>query len=113
MSLRSLRSGTLAALAFAVAATAHADPPKNLKVLPPTLTKDELKRTMREQAKALDVDCDYCHDMPDMASDKLDKKLIAREMMKMTIEINSRWLKGKPKHPVTCATCHRGKAIPE
>ena len=35
------------------------------------MTKDELKPIMRAQTKALGVECDFCHDVPDMASDKL------------------------------------------
>jgi nitrate/TMAO reductase-like tetraheme cytochrome c subunit len=84
---------------------------KNLQVLPKTTTKEQVKAIMKAQAKALDVECDHCHDVPDMASDANAKKKIAREMMKMTAEINNRWLKGI-KQPVTCGTCHRGKAEP-
>src|SRR4051794_34984815 len=67
---------------------------KNLQVLPKSISKDELKSYMKAQAKALGVECDYCHDVPDMASDKNEKKLIARKMIQMTNEINDKWLKG-------------------
>jgi hypothetical protein len=100
------------------ALTAGADPLKNLQVLPKDSTKDQVKQIMRAQAKALDVECDYCHDVPDMASDANPNKKIAREMMKMTIEINGRLkgmkdLKDVEKHTVTCNTCHRGAAEPK
>jgi photosynthetic reaction center cytochrome c subunit len=62
-------------------------------------------------ADALDVDCDYCHDMDDMSKDS-EKKTVARQMMRMTNEINNRHLKGS-SNKVTCMTCHRGKAEPD
>lgn len=94
---------------------AWADGFKNLQVLPPTTTKEQIKEIMKAQSKALGVDCDECHEVPDMASDKLEMKKIAREMMKMQQEINNRWLKGmkiEEKHKVTCGTCHRGQESP-
>jgi hypothetical protein len=98
-----------------VALGARADGLKNLQVIPKTASKDEVKQVMRAQAKALGVECDYCHDVPDMASDANPKKKVAREMMKMTFEINGRWLKWLEKaaeNQVTCNTCHRGKEKP-
>ena len=88
---------------------------KNLQVLPKTMSKDELKTYMKAQSKALGVECDYCHDVPDMASDKNDKKLIARKMIQMTNEVNDKWLKGikdADKNKVTCGTCHQGHELP-
>src|SRR5207237_5948733 len=88
---------------------------KNLQVLPKNITKDEIKQIMRAQAKALDVECDHCHDVPDMASDKNPNKKLARQMMQMTAEINAKWLKGMKdaeKNQVTCGTCHRGHETP-
>jgi hypothetical protein len=88
---------------------------KNLQVLPKSITKEQIKEIMKAQAKALDVECDYCHDVPDMASDTKAEKKTARQMMKMTAEINDKWLKGMKdaeKNRVTCGTCHRGKSTP-
>src|SRR5262245_36965662 len=67
---------------------------KNVQVLPKTISKDDLKALMKAQSKALGVECDYCHDVPDMASDKNEKKQIARKMMQMQNEINDKWIKG-------------------
>lgn len=70
---------------------------------------------MKAQSKALGVECDFCHDVPDMASDKNDKKLVARKMIQMTNDINDKWLKGMKdadKNKVTCATCHQGHETP-
>lgn len=97
---------------------AHADAPapggKNLQVLPKTLTKDQIKAVMKAQTKALGVECDHCHDVPDMASDKNEHKKIARDMMRLTDELNSKWFSGKVgKATITCNTCHRGKEKPE
>jgi hypothetical protein len=88
---------------------------KNLQILPKTISKDDLKGIMKGQAKALGVECDYCHDVPDMASDKNDKKNIGRKMLAMNIELNDKYiktLKGGDKHLVTCGTCHQGKTSP-
>jgi hypothetical protein len=98
-----------------VGGTSAADGLKNLQVLPKTISKDELKGVMRAQSKALGVECDHCHAVPDMASDDNANKKIARQMMKMTQEINERWLKGMKdaeKNAVTCGTCHRGRESP-
>lgn len=84
---------------------------KNLQVLPKDITKDSLKAIMKKQSKALGVDCDHCHDQPNMAEDTEHKK-IAREMMLMTEEINKKYITtGNQK--VTCMTCHRGKEKPD
>ncbi len=85
----------------------------NLKILPKSTSKDQLKKVMKAQSEALGVDCDFCHDENDMASDNNEHKKIARSMMKMTKEINSKWFgKDKGAEFVSCATCHRGKAEP-
>lgn len=84
---------------------------KNLRVLPPSISKDELKAIMRAQVKALGVDCDHCHTMPNAEQDT-DKKQLAREMMRMVQELNARFLRDR-RNKITCATCHRGKPIPE
>ena len=89
---------------------------KNLQVLPKTSTKEQVKVIMKLQAKALGVECDFCHDVPDMASDVNEHKKIARQMMKMTDELNAKWLKGwkgAEKHPATCNMCHQGKPEPQ
>jgi hypothetical protein len=84
---------------------------KNLQVLPKNISKDELKAIMKAQSKALGVECDHCHAMPDAEKDT-DNKKVAREMMKMTAEINDKFIKD-PKNKVVCATCHRGKESPD
>ncbi|MEK6607883.1 MAG: c-type cytochrome [Myxococcota bacterium] len=91
-------------------ARAQAWQAKNLKILPKSLTKEQVKETMKKQADALGVDCDHCHAVPDMAKDT-EKKEAARRMIRMVAETNEKFFKGKPM--VECATCHRGKDKPQ
>lgn len=113
---RAIRIAVYATAVAAFAWVGHAaEPPKptwkNLQVLKKDISKDELKAVMKAQAKALGVDCDHCHDMPDADKDTKNKK-IARDMMRMTEEVNARFLKAYDTR-VTCDTCHRGKEKPE
>ena len=115
MSPRAIAFALLGLLSIATLASADAPAgPKNLHVLPKSTTKDQVKAIMKAQTKALGVECDFCHDVPDMASDKNEHKKIAREMMKMTEELNAKYVsKIAPKALVTCNTCHRGHEKPE
>lgn len=83
---------------------------KDLQVMPKDVTKAQLKTIMKEQSKALGVDCDHCHKEPDMAADH-PKKVIAREMMKMTAELNKKY-RSSTNGKVTCWSCHRGEKRP-
>lgn len=99
--------------------------PQNLKVLPKDISEDDLHATMRDYSRALGVHCNYCHeshkvegqDRPkmDFASDKVEDKDIAREMIKMTAALNKNYISkiddGKLRQ-VTCVTCHNGNAHP-
>jgi hypothetical protein len=112
--MRAMRWLLIPILVGAVGGAARADF-RNLQVLPKTISKEDLKTYMKAQSKALGVECDFCHDVPDMASDKNEKKLIARKMIQLTNEINDKWLKGMKdadKNKVTCATCHQGHELP-
>jgi hypothetical protein len=95
-------------------------PPQNLQVLPKDITRPELQRLMQSFNFGLGVTCSYCHVMEptrDLASDAKATKTTARLMMQMTSHINETIGEGVGKAPadvsVQCATCHRGKAIPE
>lgn len=94
--------------------------PKNLKVLPKNISHDELDSIMKSFKTSLGVKCSFCHaqskDNPeklDFASDDNKHKLIARDMMRMTIRINKKFFKGEETPPVTCYTCHRGNEHPK
>ena len=73
---------------------------------------------MPEIAQALGVRCEYCHSAPRGSGEAEPKKEIARAMMAMTRDLNSKVQEatGKPSSEMTrveCVTCHRGVAIPQ
>jgi hypothetical protein len=138
--------GALAALAYAPAppppaerAVAPADTEwawpehaENLQVLPDAIGAEGLRNVMRAFTQSLGVRCSHCHVGEgdflnwDFASDANPHKEIAREMMRMTRQINVDLLDDIEglHHPVdaeagmagmrvTCWTCHRGQAEPE
>ena len=82
---------------------------KNLKVLPATMSKADIKKLMKGVADSLGVQCDFCHDTDAMEKDT-EKKEVARAMMKMAMDINKNYFKGEQR--VTCMTCHNGKKEP-
>lgn len=97
--------------------------PTNLKILPKDISHEELEQVMHSYNKALGVHCDYCHAKKqdgtglDFASDANPFKNTARDMMKMTMDINKRHFKpykgGTSYMQVSCITCHNGKTSPE
>jgi len=111
--------------------TPEATPPqdgyKNLKVLPPDISREQLKAVMEGFNHALGVKCNFCHapnkdttvKWPDFASDDKPEKNVARYMLTMTKEINTNYFNfNKSAQPdtirtVTCVTCHRGNPHPE
>ena len=56
--------------------------------------------------------CAYCHNPENLASDEKYTKIISREMLKMTRDINTNWQSHVKQTGVTCWTCHRGQGIP-
>jgi Photosynthetic reaction centre cytochrome C subunit len=104
---------------------APAEPPKNLQVMPKDTPREEVITRMRGIVQALGVQCGYCHIFEgagnpanDFASDTKQPKLVARVMMRMTGDINTKLAAeiNKPADQLTrvgCATCHRGSAIPK
>lgn len=100
---------------------------KNLKVLAKNITDEELERVMVTFERQLGVSCMYCH-VPtkenirpprvDFASDEKKEKLIARDMIKMTMKINKKYFgftvdkKISIRPVVWCKTCHRGYPVP-
>lgn len=72
---------------------------------------------MQEIVQALGVQCEYCHSAPRGSGQPEPKKDIARQMIAMTRELNTRvqTATGKPAAEsvqVKCVTCHRGVPIP-
>lgn len=114
--------------------------PVNLKVLPKEMPRREVVQVMRAFTRGLGVRCEHCHvgegsDLSkfDFASDAKPTKEIARKMLTMVMEINSKHLAGvgeppasavagapaaagaqpaRPAQKVTCYTCHRGTLKP-
>jgi photosynthetic reaction center cytochrome c subunit len=99
-------------------------PMKNLQVLPTDTPQPQVVAMMRLFNAALGVNCDHCHvwtkpgdPTNDMAADTKATKVVAREMMRMTTDVNTRLAAAIKKSAdqitkVECATCHRGAAIP-
>ncbi len=97
----------------------------NLKMLPKDIQRPELMQTMRGFNKALGVKCNFCHkgeegqplSTYDFASDANKHKVIARTMITMTSEINTKHLKGlgSKENParISCNTCHQGTKHPK
>jgi hypothetical protein len=96
----------------------------NVHVFPKTTPVMQVVGAMRDFSGALGVRCHYCHvgeegrplETYDFAVDQKRPKLVARQMMRMTQEINRRLdtipARQTPGVQVTCATCHRGVARP-
>ncbi len=90
-----------------VIGVASAKPAKNLKVLPAGMDKKKLKPIMKQFAKALGVECSFCHDTSAGFDADTKEKKITRDMMRMVNAMNSKYLK-KYKAKVSCNTCHQG-----
>ena len=132
-------------LMFQAFTTTHEPMFKNLKILPEDISKDDLDTVMHHFTASLGVKCNYCHvrneaiKKMDFSSDDKPEKLIARKMMLMAIDINTKYFKDieeemskEADHDmpaqsihvdndsvknmlsyVTCYTCHHGDAHPE
>jgi hypothetical protein len=100
----------------------------NLNVLPKDTTPDQIMATMRTYTQSLGVGCLGCHKGQqgkpmstfDFADDSKENKEIARAMIKLTQDINTKYPDAFPKEDadkdkpkVTCATCHRRNRHPE
>jgi photosynthetic reaction center cytochrome c subunit len=87
---------------------------KNVQVLT-DVSADELTRMMLAITDwvAPVQGCAYCHaEGEDLSSDKLYTKVVARRMLQMTRDINSKWMDHVHDTGVTCFTCHRGNPVP-
>ena len=98
---------------FAAAASANAAQ-KNVKLLT-GLSDLELQRVMNLMRGSLGVHCDFCHVVTkesgwDFASDAKPEKNRARDMIRMTTELNRTTFAGNAT--VSCVTCHRGAIQP-
>lgn len=97
--------------------------PTNLQVLPKDISMKDLMATMHQFTGALGVHCNFCHEQNaqthhmDFASDAKPEKAAARVMMRMTADLNAKYLTQLPDQggmmQVSCGTCHRGHSTPE
>ena len=95
------------------------DKSNNLQVLKFD-SKRDLKKYMKTISKDLGVKCKFCHDLNDKSIDT-DHKKIAREMMRMQMDLNKSFFAhlGDTLHvhgempQISCWTCHRGSNQPE
>ena len=92
---------------------------ENLQVLD-FESERELKKYMKNISKDLGVKCKFCHDINDKSIDT-PHKIVAREMIKMQMDLNKRFFKqigdSLLQHEntlqISCWTCHRGTKLPE
>lgn len=98
----------------------------NLKVLPRNISSKQLQSIMIDDFEdGLGVGCNFCHAEQkgshrlDYASDAKPEKQIARNMMRMTIRLNSKYFQlrhsmiGDSSLVINCNTCHRGQPRPD
>lgn len=102
--------------------------PTNLQVLPKDISGKDLIAIMHGFSGDLGVHCNFCHEVnaqthrPDFASDAKPEKAAARIMLRMTNEIDVKYLTELPEHEhadpaehmdkIGCGTCHRGHTEP-
>ena len=91
---------------------------KNLQILDFESERD-LKKYMKTVGKDLGVKCTFCHNLNDKSIDT-NHKLIAREMMKMQMDLNKHIfaqigdsLMQRKTPEISCWTCHRGSNEPQ
>lgn len=99
------------------------DDDRNLKVLPKDISSDSLQVIMDEFVTSLNVNCAFCHAPKDTsqprklnyASDANPMKETTRTMLRMTNEMNLKYIKPLKENAVqlvNCNTCHRRYPMP-
>ena len=96
--------------------------PTNLQVLPKDIAPADLIAMMHQFTGALGEHCSFCHvqdaetHRTDFASDAKPEKAAARVMMRMTNDLNAKYLAELPGPSdgmkISCGTCHRGQSMP-
>lgn len=82
---------------------------KNIKVLN-EMPAEQMGKVMNMMSASLGVNCNFCHAENDFAKDGNEHKDIARDMLKMTFELNKNYFESRPE--INCNTCHRGRPHP-
>lgn len=85
---------------------------KNIKVLN-DMPADQLGKVMNIMSASLGVHCNFCHvsNDADFEKDGKKEKETAREMIKMTFDLNKNYFNGRPE--ISCNTCHQGHTHPQ
>ena len=85
---------------------------KSIKVLN-EMPADQMGKVMNMMSASLGVNCAFCHASNDGDYEKegFEHKNIARQMLKMTFELNKNYFDGRPE--INCNTFHQGKAHPK
>lgn len=94
--------------------------PQNVRVLK-GMTLKEVRAEMDIVAASLGVKCENCHVKGDFPSDVKPDKPLARKMLELTKDLNTRFadqfaeVKDRPSKlgAVTCFTCHNGAKEPK
>lgn len=86
---------------------------ENVQVLPYTKKADIMKYMKKTVSKELGVKCNFCHNIREYSSDEIEHKLVAREMMRMVLNINENTFKPMKRDEISCWVCHRGQKHPE
>jgi hypothetical protein len=107
---------------YGASSQAASPTPSNLKVLPKNTSVPEIYKVMAGMQKDLGVQCAFCHEEDqdtkqlNYASDENPRKETARFMMRMTRDINEKYLGqlGDRQYaaPITCGNCHLGQMHP-
>ncbi len=85
---------------------------KSIKILN-EMPADQMGKVMNMMSASLGVNCAFCHAANDGDYEKegFEHKDAARQMLKMTFELNKNYFEGRPE--INCNSCHQGKAHPQ
>ena len=85
---------------------------KSIKVLN-DMPAEQMGKVMNMMAASLGVNCKFCHASNDGDYEKegFEHKDAARQMLKMTFEMNKNYFESRPE--INCNTCHQGKSHPQ
>ncbi|HEX4923852.1 MAG TPA: photosynthetic reaction center cytochrome c subunit family protein [Bdellovibrionales bacterium] len=72
-----------------------------------------IREAMVKMSKQLGVTCNFCHDLQNFRSDKIDKYKVAKDHMRIVDLLNTQGFKGKRDVKADCYMCHRGKPVPD
>ena len=87
---------------------------QNIKVLK-GMPESQLFPTMFFISTSLGRQCNFCHVVKngelDSAADDKPEKAVARQMMRMVLDIKGKYVQGSTE--ISCYTCHRGRTLPQ